>query len=206
MSYPHQTNPSNVSDRFFGGLESWCIVFNNFAVVFFFYMKFIFVFILFMIGILTLAKFRGIYRSERLKGGEDTKDNKSGLHRPRLFLGAFYICMAFGILFNYLIYFLIFCLDPLPDRLLFDFVNFSRNIDPKAINRIEDINKAKYPHEKTIYYGVAMASFLAILDVILSIYTIVNNNGINKQTFTTLIGGVIMGILFGWTTCLPLLL
>ena len=49
----------------------------------------------------------------------------------------------------------------------------------KAINRIEDINKVKYPHEKTIYYGIAMVSFVAILDVILCIYTIVNNNGVN---------------------------
>ncbi len=71
---------------------------------------------------------------------------------------------------------------------------------------IEDINAAKYPHERTIYYCVALISFGAILDVVISIYSIVNKQEISKKTFKLLFGGVVMGIFAGWTTCLPLFL
>ncbi len=114
--------------------------------------------------------------------------------------------MGFGIIFNFFIYFLIIILDPLPDRLLFEFINFSVKIDPQDLNRIKDINRAKYPHEKTIYYIVAMASYVALLDIFICIYSIIINNNINKKTFEILFGGIILGILAGWTTCLPLLL
>ena len=41
------------------GLEEWCIAFNEFAVRFFGYLKYIFVFILLAIGISTLLKLKG---------------------------------------------------------------------------------------------------------------------------------------------------
>ena len=114
--------------------------------------------------------------------------------------------MGFGIIFNFFIYFLIIILDPLPDRLLFEFINFSFSIDPKALNRFQDINKAKYPHEKTIYYILAMMSYVALLDIFICVYLIIINNNINKKTFEMLFVGITFGILAGWTTCLPLLL
>ncbi len=89
--------------------------------------------------------------------------------------------MGLGIIFNFAIYFLIFCLDWLPDRFILGFINFSGRIDPNYINRIEDIEKAKYPHEKTIYYCISIASFGAILDVVLSIAYIINNSGKNHR-------------------------
>ena len=116
-----QTNPSSPANSFLDGIENFCESFNRFAVAFFWYMKFIFVFILFAIGILTLLKMRGIYRIERTKLAKKDAEGENMLMKPRLILGTFYICFAFGILFNYLIYFLIFILDPLPDRFLFDF-------------------------------------------------------------------------------------
>ena len=86
-------------------------------------------------------------------------------------------------------------------------LNFSGNIDPKAINRIEDLNAAEQPHEKTIYYCVAVASFGAILDVVISLAYIVNSGGKNhRKLISQLMGGVILGMLAGWTTCLPLFL
>ena len=99
------------------------------------------------------------------------------------------------------------CLDPLPDRLVFNFINFNGDIDPYYMNRIQDINAAKYPHEKTIYYFVAIASFGAILDVVLSIAYIINSGGQNhRKIISQLMGGIILGMLAGWTTCLPLFL
>ncbi len=199
-------SPNNIMESFLTSLENLCEIFNKFFVVFFIYLKFIFVLILFSIGILTLTKLRGIYRIERTELSKNDAEGENQLKKPRLLLGTIYIFMAFGILFNYFTYFLIIILEPLPDRLIFDFVSFSGDFDTKYTNRIEDINAAKYPHEKTIYYCVAMMSFGAILDVVISIYSIVNNKEIRKKTFKLLFGGIVMGILAGWTTCLPLFL
>ena len=72
------------------------------------------------------------------------------------------------------------------------------------MNRIMDINSAIYPHEQTIYYCVALASFGAIVDIMIIIWYLVNRITFNpKMAFGLLIGGVTTGILTGFTTCLP---
>ena len=60
-----------------------------------------------MCGILTLLKLRGFYFKSRLIPSENKKDEKSLLTKLRLITGCAYIILACGILFNYLIYFLI---------------------------------------------------------------------------------------------------
>ncbi|MFX1392647.1 MAG: hypothetical protein ACFFAH_03650 [Promethearchaeota archaeon] len=200
-------SPNNPTDNILTGLEKWCEAFNRFAVAFFWYMKYIFAFILFAIGIFTLMKLRGIYIIERTKLAKKDIKGDNLLKNPRLILGISYITMALGFIFNFLIYFLIFCLDTLPDRFIFDFITFSGTIDPKSIDSIEDLNRAEYPHEKTIYFCVAIVSFIAILDLVISVAYIVNSSGKNhRKTLTQMMGGVILGILAGWTTCLPLFL
>ncbi|MFX1502883.1 MAG: hypothetical protein ACFFDH_18120, partial [Promethearchaeota archaeon] len=130
------------------GLENFCMTFNNFFLILCKYLKFIFVFIIFTIGILTLLRLRGVYRQSRLNG----KDKHEDLFlKPRLILGCSYIVLAFGILFNYITYFLIWILDPLPDRLIYSFIAFS-GIDPYYLNGIIDISNSQFPHEITIYY------------------------------------------------------
>ena len=127
---------SKIEEEIISGLENWCILFNKFARVLFLSLKFIFVFIMLSIGILTLLKLRGIYLKTRNNNLEDYEDR---LKNPRLILGGSYIFIAIGILFNFLTYFLIWALDPLPDRLIFSFINFNGNIDPHYMNRIENI-------------------------------------------------------------------
>lgn len=131
---------TKIEEEIISGLENWCIMFNKFARVLFLYLKFIFVFIMLSIGILTLLKLRGIYLKTRNNNVEDYEDR---LKNPRLILGGFYIFIAIGILFNFLTYFLIWALDPLPDRLIFSFINFNGNIDPHNMNRIENIENSK---------------------------------------------------------------
>ena len=198
---------NNPFDDLFIGLEAWCIAFNEFAVIFFSYMKYIIVFILLAIGISTLLKLRGHYIQKSM--GNDDVDIKESNHfrKPRLILGVVYIVLAFGILFNYITYALIWILDPLPDRLIFNFINFSGIIDPFTMNRIMDISASIFPHEQTIYYCVAFGSFVAITDVIIAIWYLVNRVPFNpKMGFSLLIGGVTAGILLGFTTCLPFFL
>ena len=189
------------------GLEAWCIAFNEFAKIFFGYMKYIIVFILLAIGISTLLKLRGHYIQERMTNADVDIKEINHFRKLRLILGVVYIVLAFGILLNYITYALIWILDPLPDRLIFNFINFSGIIDPFMMNRIMDINTSIYPHEQTIYYCVAMGSFVAITDIIIAVWYLVNRVPFNpKMGFSLLIGGVTTGVLLGFTTCLPLFL
>jgi len=187
------------------GLENWCIAFNNFFLILCKYLKYIFIFIILSIGILTLLRLRGVYRQSRLVGTDQKVDS---FLKPRLILGCSYIVLGFGILFNYNTYFLIWILDPLPDRLIFSFIEFS-GIDPYYLNRLSDITTCQFPHEKTIYYCFSFISLISILDILLSLWYLINNNRLitnPSKAVGILISGVIGGILFGFNTCLPFFL
>ncbi|GAH46090.1 unnamed protein product, partial [marine sediment metagenome] len=111
--------------------------------------------------------------------------------KPRLILGAGYIVMSFGILFDWFTYFLIVVLDPLPDRLIFNFIQLPDTINLFDLNRISDISQIIYPYEKTIYYIVALFSLGAILDITISIWQIVNARKSVRKYFIFLIGGIV---------------
>jgi len=186
-------------------LEAWCIEFNKYAIIYFKSIKFILVLILLMCGVLTLLKLRGFYFKSRLISSENKKGKKSLLTKPRLILGCAYIILACGILFNYLIYFLIWAFEPLPDRLIFNFIPFT-DIDPYITNRITDIHSAIYPHEKTFYYVVAMASFFSTLHLILSIWYFIYKSRNPRKTMINLVISVSGVIICGFTTFMPLML
>ncbi len=186
-------------------LENFCVLFNNFFLIFYQYLKYFFVFIILAIGILTLSRFRGIYRQSRLRSVEKEEDSFMKL---RLVLGCSYIVLGFGILFNYFTYFLIWIFDPLPDRLIYNFIDFN-GINPFYLNRIIDISASQYPHEQTIYYFFSLGSLISILDILLSFWCLINNNGIAnnpRRTLIFLISGIIGGMLFGFTLYLPFFL
>jgi len=201
-------NILSIDDAFNGliaALENFCTVFNNFFLIICKYLKYIFVVIILSVGILTLLRLRGIYRQSRLINKEKQEDQ---LIKPRLILGCSYIVLGFGILFNYFTYFLIWILDPLPDKLIYNFIIFS-GIDPYYLNGITDINNSQFPHEKTIYYCFSFASLLALLQVLLSLWYLIDNNCLAsnpKKTLIWLISGVIEGIIFGFNTFLPFFL
>ncbi len=186
-------------------LEAWCIEFNKYAIVYFKSVKFIFVLILLMCGILTLLKLRGFYFKSRLITSENKKDTKNLLTKPRLILGSAYIILACGILFNYLIYFLIWALEPLPDRFIFIFIPLT-GINPYITNRITDIRSAIYPHEKTFYYIIAMFSFFFTLHLILSIWYFIYKSSNPRKTMINLVISVSGVIICGFTTFMPLML
>ena len=192
---------------FLQSLEAWCVAFNEFAIIFFGYMKYILAFILIAIGLMTFLRLRGIYLQPRMRNIDKKVVEHDQLEKPRLILATIYIIIGSGILLNWFTMFLIWALDPLPDRLIFKFINFHGLIDPFYLNRISDISSAVYPHEQTIYYCIAIGSFIAIVDMMIAIWYLVNKIPFNpKMAFGLLMGGVVMGILMGFTTCLPLFL
>ncbi|MFX0006681.1 MAG: hypothetical protein ACFFA7_10625 [Promethearchaeota archaeon] len=205
QSIKYLLSAEDVLQNIIAGLENFCIAFNNFFLILCQYLKYIFVFIILTIGILTLLRLRGVYRQSRLVS-KDKQDDQ--FIRPRLILGCSYIVLAFGILFNYLTYFLIWILDPLPDRLIFSFLTFSE-IDPYYLNGIMDISTSQFPHEITIYYCFSFGSLGALLTILISLWYLINNNRLinnPRKTFMWLINGVIDGILFGFNTGLPFFL
>ena len=200
-------------NQLINNLEEWLkvidnsfIAFNFFVELLFRYFKYIFFGILLIIGILTLLSLRGTYFLERIRYSKEEKLEDNPMTKPRLILGTSYIVMSFGILFDWFTYFLIVVLDPLPDRLIFNFVQLPDTINLFDLNRISDISQVIYPCEKTIYYIVALFSLGAILDITISIWHIINARKSVRKYFFYLIGGIVDGILTGFTTCLPLFL
>ncbi len=179
---------------------------NSFIELLFGYLKYVFFGILLIIGILTLLSLRGKYFLERIRYSKEQKLADNPMTKPRLILGSLYIVFAFGILLDWFTYFLLVVLDPLPDRFIFNFITLL-GIDPFALNSFSDISKAVYPYEKTIYYGVAIVSFMALLTITVSLWQIINKEGtVTKKSIVSLMGGITAGLLAGFTTCFPLFL
>ena len=199
---------SNLDDTIIGIInffENFCIAFNQYAQVYFIIFKYIFVFLLIGCGVLTFLKARGIHFKSRAFTSEKDENEHNSLTKPRIILGTVYIVIGSGILFNFLTYFLIWILDPLPDRLIYSFIDLI-DVDPFAINRIADINLAIYPHEKTIYYAFAMLSFGHTVHLVLSIWYLLFSPKNPRKTTKNLLISVSGCILYGFTTFMPFIL
>ncbi|MFX1460823.1 MAG: hypothetical protein ACFFBT_15295, partial [Promethearchaeota archaeon] len=96
-------------------------------------------------------------------------DEKIVVKLSHMVLGVLYIIFGIGILSNLLIYFLIWVLDPIPDRYLFTFINFIGVFNPWGLNGINELSSLT-PLERTIFYTVALGSFFAILEIFVSIW------------------------------------
>jgi hypothetical protein len=115
-----------------------------------------------------------------------------------LILGCLHIFIGFGILFNYLTYFLVWNLEPLLDKLVYNFLDFS-GFNPFNMKGIMEISMFQFSHEKTIYYCIAFGSLIPITDIILSLWYLINNNLITnnpRATMYFLLTGIIGGIFF----------
>ncbi len=187
------------------GFEDWCLIFNQYILIIFKYLKFGFILALSFLGILTLIKLRGIYfEKERVIEKSDHNNFKN----IRLVVGLLFIFLAIGIYFNFLTYLLLFILDPLPDGFILNFLAFIGAIDPILINRLEHVSSETYPHEATIYYCLALCSFWGFLHLLISI-TLILHSGLNRKPRSVIINfisSLIECVLFGFTTFMPLFL
>jgi len=83
---------------------------------------------------MTLFRYRDVYQLERLRNQSKNyiePNLKDKVKQSHIILGMIYLCILLGIFFGYFTHFLIWILDPLPDRFIFQFINFSDfyNID-----------------------------------------------------------------------------
>ena len=194
-------------DQFLLNFNDLFIEINSFIELVFGYLKYVFFGILLIIGILTLLSLRGKYFLERITHTKAKELADNPMTKPRLILGTLYILFAFGILLDWFTFFLLAVLDPLPDSLIFNFITFSGINDPFGLNNISDISKVVFPYEKTIYYGVAIISFMALLTITISLWQIINKERpVSKKLIVSLMSGIVTGLLTGFTTCLPLFL
>ena len=178
---------------------------NMFSILFIF-LKYILSFILIILGILVLFRFRQNYSKNNGIIYQNNLEDKAVLRLSHIVLGILYIIFGVGILSNFLIYFLIWVLDPIPDRFLFVYINLIGVFNPWSLNGINTIS-AFTSMEKIIFYTIALGSFIAILEILVSVWLIVNYNRIHiKKAIISLIVGCFIGIFTGFTTCLPLLL
>ena len=185
--------------------ENFCISFNQYVQVIFIILKYVFVAVLIGCGVLTLLKARGIYFKTRIISSGKEANKNDLLTKLRLIVGAVYIVIGSGFLFNYLTYFLIWFLDPLPDRLIFTFISLI-DIDPYAVNRITDIQLAIYPHEKTLYYIIAMGSFGSTVHFTLTIWYFLSKPNNPRKVVINAFIVVPECVLFGFTTFMPFIL
>lgn len=158
------------------------------------FMKYTFVFIIILIGLLTLTRLRGIYLQQRSKGIIKEEDQ---LRKVRLILGTLYISLGFGILFNYLIYFLIWILSPLPKGLFFFLIEMVGRYIPESYLFLID-RFLIYMHPI-----IAFASFLGIIYFFLSLYYLINNNRVISNPhgiIQLLIKSIVMIIFLGFST------
>jgi len=171
--------------------------FTSIIPLIFIYLKYILSFILITIGTLTLLRLRGIYLQQRAKGVKDEEDQ---LKNTRLIVGTIYLFLAFGILFNHLIYFLIWISNPFTDGLIFVLFDiFKHTIQEQTGFNIEVFKSYIHPL-------FALFSFLAILHLALSCYYLINSNRTisnPRAQLISLIIAVAETVFFGFTAYLP---
>ncbi len=203
--------PDDIIGDITAGLEAWCEQFNAFSEVFFVYLKISFIFILLVIGLLTIYRWRGFWRALKFKDlfsdKEEQKELSEKVKEPHVILGLFYISMAVGIAFGYLTYFLLLVLEPLPDQFVYGFINFSGFIDDDIMIRLSDLSLIQAPHERTMYYAMAYTSFFGFVDIILGMrFIIISSNKSHTTSFKLFFSGLFICTFFGFTTFMPLFL
>jgi len=179
---------------------------SNILSIMFIFLKYILSFILIILGVIVLFRFKKNYSKYGMNAYQNNLDEKLVARFSHVILGTFYIIFGVGILSTILTYFLIWVLDPIPDRFIFIYINSIGVFSPWNMNGIIEIGSLT-SIERLIFYAISLGSFLSLLEILVSIWLIVSYNRFYiKTAIINLIVGFFIGILTGFTTCLPLLL
>ena len=181
--------------------------FNGISSVFFSALKYVLFFLLLIMSLLALLKFKKNYAIFKLNFNNTSLEDKFMLKRKQLIIGVIYLVLGFGILLDFLTYFLLIILDPIPDRFAFDLLNYIGAFNPWALNGVIDTSSFGSPIETTVFYTFTLVSLICFTDILVSIWLIITENIVHiKKAFFSLFFGVFLGFLVGFTTFLPLIL
>ncbi|TFF88329.1 MAG: hypothetical protein EU549_03240 [Promethearchaeota archaeon] len=145
-----------------------------------------------------MLSLKGIFLKQKLL---HIKDDDNEFNSLRIFLGVTFIILAFGFLFNYLIYFFIWLFQHF-DGFLIVIIGFIENF----IIANYDLNLEIF--NNIINQIIAIGSFTALLQMVLAAFYFVNNRLVlinSKKATILIISSVIEILLFGFE-CLPYLL
>lgn len=199
--------PGDPFGDIFGNI-SWIFEwFNVISSTFFSALKYILFLLLVIMGLLALLKFKKNYAIFKLNAKDTSLEEKYMLKRKQLIIGIVYFILAFGILLDFVTYFMLIILDPIPDRFALQFLNYAGVFNPWALNGVIDTSSFGSPIETTVFYAFTFASLICFVEVLVSVWLIITENIIHiKKVFLNLFAWIFIGFLMGFTTFLPLLL
>lgn len=199
--------PDDPIDDIFGSI-SWIFEwFNGISSVFFSALKYVLFFLLVLLSILAFLKFKKSYTIFKSNQVEKSVEEKLVLKKKQFFIGIAYLVLAFGFLLDYITYFMLIVLEPIPDRFAFQLVNHSGAFTPWPLYGRIDPNSLGSSMETMVFYIVTFVSLICFLDILVSVWLIITENIVHvKKAFFSLFTGVFFGFLVGFTTFLPLLL
>ena len=180
---------------------------NGILEIFFSALKYVLFALLIIMSVLTLLKFRKNYNFFKVNAANKNSPEGFVLKKKQLIGGIVYMVLAFGILFDYITYFMLIILDPIPDRFALQLLNNFGVFNPWALDGVINMSNFVSPIETTVYYIFTVASLICFVEVLVSIWLILSENIFHiKKVFLHLFAWIFMGFLFGFTTFLPLLL
>ncbi|MBY9021244.1 MAG: hypothetical protein KGD67_09310, partial [Candidatus Lokiarchaeota archaeon] len=116
-------------------------------------------------SLLALLKFKKNYAIFKLNFNNTSLEDKFMLKRKQLIIGVIYLVLGFGILLDFLTYFLLIILDPIPDRFAFDLLNYIGAFNPWALNGVIDTSSFGSPIETTVFYAFNLVSLICFTDI-----------------------------------------
>ena len=190
------------------GSVSWIFEwFNSISSVFFSALKYVLFLLLLIMGILAMLKFKKNYAIFKLNINEKSLEEKYMLKKKQLIIGIAYLVLAFGILLDYITYFMLIVLEPIPDRFALEYLNYAGVFNPWALNGVIDTGSFVSPIEMSVFYIFTFASLVCFIEILVSVWLIITENIIHiKKVFLNLFVWIFIGFLVGFTTFLPLLL
>ena len=101
---------------------------------------------------------------------------------------------------GYLTLLLMFLLDPLPDKFMFNFLEIW--ISKEKIGGIKNYEEVDTPFERTVYYCIAFVSFLGFMNLIMGLrFMILYSDKTHVTSLRLFLIGLTVCVLMGFTTC-----
>ncbi|MHA1283487.1 MAG: hypothetical protein ACTSQP_13370 [Promethearchaeota archaeon] len=171
----------------------------NLLYLFIIIFKYTIIIVLLFLGILSfIEKINANTKNRCFQEDYPKKDNK------KYWLGILYLFLGLGFLFNYLIFFLIWLVNLLPDGLLIQY--FEKSMDIPLSSSSKSFLGSNL--ERTIIIIISLGSLYGILNLIISIWFLFQFKNIKnpKVVIIYLIHSLFFCIIFGFTAGLKVIL